>query len=138
MGRLLTLRGVVPKDTRERIFFFDSNIMNTGWKIKEMHGMNMSQGRAEVDCVINSVDRNITLLDWDRNTTIACLKYMVNTGTNCSLVDRNHVIVANLYLTNLDNTYDAAYLIVLEEIKISAEQNIMYQLKEVAQNVDSP
>jgi len=138
MGRLLTLRGVVPEGRRERIFFFDSNIQNKGWKIKDIRCMNTTVGRADVDTVIHTTDINIGLLDWDRNTVVACMKYLTGTATNQSLIDYGHVIVGNLYLSNLDSTYDVGYLILLEEVDITPSANIMYQLKEVAQNVDNP
>jgi len=134
MGRLLTLRGVVPEQRRERIFFFDSNIQNRGWKIKDVRCMNTTIGRADVDAVLHTSDRTITSLDWDRNTVVACMKYLTGTATNQSLIDYGHVIVGNLYLSNLDSSYDVAYLILLEEVDISSSENIMYQLKENAQN----
>ena len=34
MGRILTLRGVVPQGRRERVFFFDSNIQTEDGKSK--------------------------------------------------------------------------------------------------------
>tara|TARA_R100001163_G_C5004530_1_gene152526 strand:- start:202 stop:621 length:420 start_codon:yes stop_codon:yes gene_type:complete len=139
MGRTLTLRGVVPRTTRERVFFFDSNITNTGWKIKDVRIQNQTIGRYEVDAVLHTTDRTITILDWDRNTVVACLKSTVNIGnTDQNLIDKDHVIVSNLYLSNLDDTYTINYLIILEEMSITPSENVMYQLKEVAQNVDNP
>ena len=137
MGRILTLRGVVSKTRRERIFFFDSNVANKGWRVKQMYGMNMTVGRLEVDAVVHTDDRTIGLLDWDRNTTIACLKYGVYTGVNQSLIDLDHVVVGSMYITNLDDTYDMAYLIVLEEEDITPSENVIYQIKEMAQSSDT-
>lgn len=137
MGRILTLRGVVSKQRRERVFFFDSNVSNRGWRVKQMHGMNMTVGRYEVDAVVHTDDRNVALLDWDRNTTIACLKYGINTATNQSLIDLDHVVVGSMYITNLDNTYDMAYLIILEEEDITPSENVIYQIKEMAQSSDT-
>ena len=137
MGRILTLRGVVSKTRRERIFFFDSNVANKGWRVKQMYGMNMTVGRLEVDAGVHTDDRTIGLLDWDRNTTIACLKYGVNTGVNQSLIDLDHVVVGSMYITNLDDTYDMAYLIVLEEEDITPSENVIYQIKEMAQSSDT-
>lgn len=134
MGRILTLRGVVPEQRRERVLFFDSNIQNRGWKIKDVKCMNTTIGRSDIDTVLHTTDRVIGALDWDRNTVIACMKYLGSTGIDQSLVDYGHVIVGNLYLTNLDSAYDVAYLITLEEVDLTSSQNIMYQLKEVAQN----
>ena len=140
MGRKLSLRGQIPPNTRERVFFFDSNIQNKGWKIKEAKMQNPSVGRVEVAAVLHTTDITLStaVLEWDRNTVIGCFECLSAIGNCNDLLDLDHVVVGNLYLSNVDTNYALNYWIVLEELTISPSENIMYQLKEVAQNVDNP
>lgn len=134
MGRTLTLRGVVPTNRKERIFFFDSNIQNRGWRIKDFQVLpnDISQGYTTA-AVLHTTDITIAFADWDANTTIA-INITSKENNNQTIVDKDHVIVGNLYFTNLTPNQAVSYLITLEELDISPSQNIMYQLKEVAQN----
>lgn len=134
MGRILTLRGVVPQGRRERVFFFDSNIQNRGWKIKDFQILpnDVTTGYSTL-AVLHSTDITITFADWDANTTIA-FAITSQYAEYTPMVDSDHVIVGNLYLTNLTPNQPVSYLITLEEEDITPSQNIMYQLKEVAQN----
>lgn len=139
MGRRLTLRGVVSTGiTRERIFFFDSNITNTGWKIIGFQVLpnDISAGYTTA-AVLHTTEANITFVDWDANTTVG-INITSKENNNQTMLDYDHVVVSNLYLTNLTLNQPVSYMLVLEEIKISPEENILYQLKEVSQNIDSP
>lgn len=54
------------------------------------------------------------------------------TGTDVT-VDPNHIIVNDLYVTNTDQYHSIDVLIHLRKVKITPEENILYQLKERAQ-----
>ena len=134
MGRPLTLRGVIPRSERERVFFFDSNIQNRGWKIKEFQILPNDIGAGyAVMGVLHTTDITLTFPDWDANTTIG-INLKSQYAEYKPMLDIDHVLVGNLYLTNLTVNQAISYLIVLEELDITPTQNIMYQLKEVAQN----
>ena len=137
MSRRLSIRGVAAVGERLRVFFFDSNIMNTGWLIEGIQCCNAISGRSDVDAILHTTDSTYTVPDWTDNRVVSYLKRNVNSGTDETIIDHDHVIVGNLYLTNLAND-PVSYIVTLKEIKIDASENIMYQLKEVAQNVDNP
>ena len=138
MGRRLTLRGVVATARKERIFFFDSNITMTGWKIVDFQVLpnDISAGYTTA-AVLHTTDITITFADWDANTTVG-INITSKENNNQTILDYDHVVVSNLYLTNLTPNQPVSYMITLEEMKIDPQENIMYQLKEVAQNVDNP
>lgn len=134
MGRILTLRGVVPTNRKERIFFFDSNIQNRGWKIKDFQVLpnDISAGYTTA-AVLHTTDITIAFADWDPNTTVG-INITSKENNNQTMIDSDHVVVGNLYFTNLTPNQPVSYMITLEELDITPSQNIMYQLKEVAQN----
>lgn len=138
MGRILTLRGVVSTARKERIFMFDSNVTSTGWKILGFQVLpnDLSTGYTTA-AVLHTTDITITNVDWDANTTVG-LNITSKENNNQTMIDLNHVIVENLYLTNLTPNQAISYMVVLEEIKITPEENIIYRIKEVSQDVDSP
>lgn len=138
MGRILTLRGVVSTNRRERVFFFDSNVTSTGWKILGFQILpnNISMGYTTA-AVLHTTDITVTNVDWDANTTVG-LNITSKENNNQTMIDLNHVIVGDLYLTNLTLNQPVSYMVVLEEIKITPEENVIYRIKEVSQDVESP
>lgn len=135
MGRRLTLRGVVATGIRrERIFRFDSNVALKGWKILDfrIHPNDTSQGYT-VAAVLHTHDQAVSFPDWDRNTVVAVADVSKENNLNM-LLDYDHVLVKDLMLTNLTTNQPVSYLVVIEEIKISPEENIIYQIKEIAQD----
>ncbi len=135
MGRTLTLKGVVRGGERERILYFDSNIQLNGWKIKDVQVNNLVA--STVHGLLHTTDTAYAIADWSDNRVVAYLS-RGSTGVNETIFNLNHVVVSNLYLTNLSPSEIMCYLITLEEIQIDAKENIIYQLKEIAQNVDNP
>jgi hypothetical protein len=132
MGRILTLRGVCKPGTTERIMLFDSNVTSTGWKILDFNLMNQTNGQYITLGLLSTIEKTYTFADWDPNQVVGVCKHSA-TGQKNMLLDYNHVVVGSLYLNNIDSSNHAAYLVVLEEIKIDDIKNIMYQLKESAQ-----
>lgn len=132
MGRILTLRGVITSGEVERIMMFDSNVTSTGWKILDFNMMNMTNGQYLTLGVLSTIEKAYTFPDWDPNQVIGVCKHSA-TGSKNLLLDYNHVVVGSLFLNNVDSSHNAAYMVVLEELKIDDMKNIMYQLKESAQ-----
>ena len=132
MGRILTLRGVLSRNQKERIMMFDSSVTNTGWKVLDFEMMNLTNGQYLTLGILSTIDETFTFPDWDKNQVIGIVKHSATQEKNM-LLDYNHVIVNSLYLHNVDSSNDAAYLVVLEEMSIDAKTNILYQLKESAQ-----
>jgi len=134
MGRRLTLRGVVSQTRRERIFRFDSNVMLKGWKIIDFRiSQNDLAIGYTVSAVLHTHDENVTTSDWDRNTVVGLADISKENNFN-SLLDYDHVLVRDLFLTNLTSNQPVNYLLLIEEIEITPSENIVYQIKEMAQD----
>lgn len=135
MGRRLTLRGVVSTGIRrERIFRFDSNVSLRGWKILDFRiAPNDISSGYTVSAVLHTHDQAVSTGDWDRNTVVAVADVSKENNFNM-LLDYDHVLVKDLILTNLTTNQPVSYLVLIEEIKISPEENIIYQIKEIAQD----
>lgn len=136
MGRILTLRGVLSSQEFDRIMMFDSSVNKTGWKILDFKMMNQTNGQyLTLGILTTNPDFNNAFPDWDPNQTIGIFKSSPENNYDL-LLDYNHVIVNSLYLLNADNANAACYMVVLEEIPVTADENIIYQLKEIAQSVN--
>lgn len=135
MGRILTLRGVISQGRNDRIMLFDSNVTNTGWKVLDFRVQNQDYNKSQTIAILSSDDKQYGFLDWDPNTVIACCDVTPYGNINL-LLDYNHVVVSSLFLSNANPTDAMNYLVVLEEIPITPEENIIYQLKEIAQTTN--
>ena len=139
MGRILTLKGVVLAGDVDMIFMFDSFVTNKGWRILSYDGMNMNDTTPRYDTnaylhseAKESIAVGTDIFEWDSNQVIGYSKN-TQTGNINRLLDINHVVVSNLSITN--HGADAfGYLIILEEMEITAVENILYLTKERAQS----
>jgi len=133
-GNLLTLRGVVTQGTMEKIMSFDSNVVGYGWKILDFRIMtsNTTANTAfEASALIHSDPVAKTFNDWDPNTVVGMAN--ISKDNNATMIlDYNHVIVQNLFLSNTWSQ-PVCYIVVLERLDIKPEENIMFMLKERAQ-----
>jgi len=134
MGRRLTLRGIVPTNRRERIFRFDSNVALKGWKILDFRIApdDISVGYT-VSAVLHTHDQATGRDEWSRNTVIANADVSKENNFNM-LLDYDHVLVRDLLLTNITANQAVEYLVLIEEINITPVENILYQIKEIAQD----
>jgi len=135
MGRRLTLRGVVSQGIRrERIFRFDSNVALKGWRILDFRiaPNNIAVGYT-VSGVLHTHDQLVDFGDWDRNTVVAVADISKENNFNM-LLDYDHILVKDLLFTNLTTNQAISYLVLIEEIDITPSENILYQIKEIAQD----
>lgn len=139
MSRILTLRGVASSGAVEKIFSFESSAVDYGWKILDFRLMTndtTSGGTPYTDytaaAAIGTSSEQFTFNDWDESQMVGVVNISKENNTT-QLLDYDHVIVSSLWLSNF---YSKAvnYMIVLQQIKIDAKENIMYMLKERAQS----
>ena len=133
MGRILTLRGVITEGEYDQIMMFDSSITKKGWKVLSFQVQNQNKTKWDMIGVLHTSDRRYDFLDWDPNQVIA-VSDISTIGVVNTLLDVNHVVVNNLYCSNGSSGQAMNYLVILEEIDVSSEENIIYQLKERAQS----
>lgn len=133
MGRILTLRGVISRGNYDQIMMFDSSVTKKGWKVLSFQVQNQDTTKWDMMGVLHTSDRRYDFLDWDPNQVIAVAD-VSQMGVVNTLLDVNHVVVKNLYCSNASSAYEMNYLVLLEEISVSSDENIIYQLKERAQS----
>lgn len=141
MGRIVTLKGVVAGSESHKVFMFDSSVENMAWRVVDFDAINLNTlaSRYNTDCFLHSESREDIVNDpanllyaWDSNQVIAYSKNGT-TGSINKLVDLNHVVVSNLILKN-ESADPVGFLIILEQMKITPQENIIYQTKERAQS----
>jgi hypothetical protein len=134
--RTMTLRGVVSAASVEQVMMFDSNAVDYGWKIVDFRIMSNNTGTLTdftAGAAIGSTPEQFTFNDWDESTMIGLVN--ISEGGNATMIlDYDHIIVSGVWLSNLSPTKPVNYMIVLEEMKVTPQENIMYQLKERAQS----
>jgi hypothetical protein len=135
--RILTLRGVCSANSVEKIMSFDSAAVGYGWKVLDFRIMTndataVAAGKYQAGAAIGSSSEQFTFNDWDESQMIGLVNVSDENNVN-TLLDYNHVIVQNLYLSNLSPTAAVNYIVVLEPMNITPQENIMFMLKERAQ-----
>lgn len=136
-GKIHTLRGYIPASgTVTLIFDYEGNDLTRAWKIIEFNCTDaLRPTEANEGYILHTDDvvkiwgppalapgmSDNQIIGWCAGPTI----------TGVTQIDPNHIIVNSLFLSSLDT--HISYLVILEEIKIDANQNIIYQLKERAQ-----
>jgi len=132
-----TLRASVPSRTTLR-FQLDNGDFNSGFKVVQLDLFQI--GGSDVSDVVlhtNDQDTAVALVtpDFENNRQIAWGSVARSTSgyTKNIVVDPNHIIVNDLYITNNDSSSQVEALVVLRKKEISDTENILYQIKERAQ-----
>lgn len=132
--RVLTLRGVVSAARVEKIFSFESNAVNYGWKILDFRIMtNNTTNNTDFTAAgaLGTSSEQFTFNDWDESQIVDMMNVSKENNVT-QILDFDHVVVSNLFLSNY-HSQALCYIVVLEQIDISPKENIMYMLKERAQ-----
>lgn len=134
MGRILTLTGKVIAGNNDRIMFFDSIPVSKAWKVISFQGNSTSVAGFNTHAILHS-DGNYHPLGFDPedNRSIGCV-VTSKENNQANLVDKNHVIVSDLFITNALTGGVFNYLVILEEMNITPTENIIYRIKERAQD----
>lgn len=132
-----TLRASVPSRTTTR-FQLDNGDFNSGFKVVGLEIFQIA-GSDVSDVVLhtNDADTAVAVIppDFENNRQIAwgaVTSAARGLGRNI-IIDPNHVIVNDLYISNNDSASQIEVLIVLRKKEISDSENILYQIKERAQ-----
>ena len=134
MGRILTLTGRVLGGDNDRIMFFDSIPVSKGWRILSLEGNSTNVGGFMTHAILHSdANYNPTGYDPEDNRTIGVVATSKENG-QVTLVDYNHVIVSDLFIKNGLGSIPFNYLVTLEEMDITPTENIIYRIKERAQD----
>ena len=137
MRAIHTLRGIVGGSATKIIF--DNDLRNVGWKIKEfylwpdnMDANNYVWGKLWIG---NDGNLNTSTSQADDNRAIAWAQSSGATAESVAttIVDPNHIVTGQLRIAS--GSGDAiAYLIVLEQMALTTDQEIMALIKERSQD----
>jgi hypothetical protein len=132
MARVRTLRGQITGNAIKTALNYEGTDLTKGWKILSItvcDSISPVSGTSD-GVVMHTDDVQKTRFSLTDNQTIGFAGR--GAGNEFEVVDPNHIIVNDLYLSNLDSSA-ATYMIELTEVKIDPTFNIIYQLKERAQ-----
>jgi len=137
MRAVHTLRGVV--NAAEKKIVFDNDMRNVGWKIKEFYfwANNMDAnpyvwGKLWIG---NDDGGSLGFSDAQDNRAIAWAQGSGSApeSVNTTIVDPDHIITNQLRVINGAGD-SAAYLIILEQMNLTDDQEIMALIKERSQD----
>lgn len=142
MKQIRTLRGVVNASSKKRIF--NNDLRNVGWKVTAFHYWpNQMDNNANVWGKLwigNDLGGSLSFSDAQDNRCIGWaaagggqLAPSPNPATRWSLIDPDHVVTNTLTVIN-GAASAGAYLIELELMTLSDDQEIMALIKERSQD----
>lgn len=137
MRAVHTLRGVV--EAAEKKIVFDNDLRNVGWKIKEFYywpnNMDANPYVWGKLWIGNDDGGSLGFSDAQDNRAIAWAQGSGQTPESLvtTIVDPNHVVTGQLRVINGSGD-SAAYLIILEQMTLSTDQEIMALIKERSQD----
>ena len=130
-----TLRGRVEANTKKRLILDDGRF-NHAMVVKEFYIWAKDEVQ-DPRCVLALSEDNIgNEMDASNSNQIGW-SYIAQASTTTSafnLIDPDHVIVRDLYISNLDSV-DANYLVILESKNITDDEAILQLIKEGQQDV---
>lgn len=136
-GRILSLRGTSVGTTAgglnsEKVFTYEGTDLSRAWKIKSIDVIDYNDpiGSEAEGIIVQTMERYQTRFDLGNNQVIG---FVGSYASEKSVLDPNHVIVENLWISNID-TMPANYLIILEELSITPTENIIHRIKNRGQN----
>jgi hypothetical protein len=137
MRAVHTLRGIVPGSTKQRIF--DNDLRNVGWKIKEFYlwpnNMDVNPYVWAKLWIGNDTGGSLGFSDAGDNRAIAWASASGSTAEalRWSVIDPDHIIT-NTLSVHSGSPESVAYLIVLEQMTLSDDEEIMALIKERSQD----
>ena len=132
-----TLRGRVDPNATKRLILNDGRL-NHGMVVKEFYVWTISQASGDdVDCIL-SLSGTVTgemdasdnrQIGWARETTSATSRIM-----STSIIDPDHVVVQDLWISNIGTNGDANYLVILEAKELNDNESVLQLIKERSQD----
>jgi len=126
--RVVTLRGNMDAAGLKKIFNFEGNDLTRAWRVVD----GISTGAIDATAtskgfILHTDDEQKIITNMMSDNQVIG---WIGSSPFVNQIDPNHIVVNNLFLSALAALN---YLIILEEVKIDANQNIIYQIKERAQ-----
>jgi hypothetical protein len=132
-----TLRGRVDLNTTKRLILNDGRLTH-GMVVKEFYVWTISQASGDdVDCIL-SLSGTVTAemdasdnrqIGWARETTTATTRLQSR-----AIIDPDHVVVQDLWISNLSTNGPANYLIILEARELNDNESVLQLIKERSQD----
>jgi len=132
-----TLRGRVDLNATKRLILNDGRLTH-GMVVKEFYVWTISQASGDdVDCIL-SLSGTVTAemdasdnrqIGWARETTTATTRQQSR-----AIIDPNHVIVQDLWISNLSTNGPANYLVILEAKELNDNESVLQLIKERSQD----
>jgi len=127
-----SLRGMIGANKQQLAFQYQANDLTRGWRIISFQVCDSTSILNQANgIVLHTQDEQQTTFDFDDNRVIG-MAGRTKEGNAVQILDPNHIIVSNLWLSNLDGS-QSTYLLLLEEFVVTPAENVVYQLKERAQ-----
>jgi hypothetical protein len=132
-----TLRGRVDLNTTKRLILNDGRLTH-GMVVKEFYVWTISQASGDdVDCIL-SLSGTVTAemdasdnrqIGWARETTTATTRQQSR-----AIIDPDHIVVQDLWISNLSTNGPANYLIILEAKELNDNESVLQLIKERSQD----
>lgn len=136
MNNIHTLRGRVDPNSQKRLIIDDGRF-NHAMKVESFVVWPANPSATQDPaCVLSLSDNTVTSADASDTNQIGWSKAadVVNVYSSYSIIDPNHLVVRDLYITNLDADDEANYLVILKPMEISDDRAIMALIKERSQD----
>jgi len=136
MNNVHTLRGRVDPSSQKRLIIDDGRF-NHAMKVESFVVWPANPNSSEdPKCVLSLSDNAVTSADASDTNQIGWSKAAdaITIYSGYSILDPNHLVVRDLYITNLDTQDDANYLVILSPMVISDDRAIMALIKERSQD----
>jgi len=136
MSSIYSLRGRVDSGSQKRLIIDDGRF-NHAMKVESFVVWPANPNAVEdPKCVLSLSDNTVTSADASDTNQIGWSKAADATTiySGYSILDPNHLVVRDLYITNLDVNDEANYLVILKPMEISDDRAIMALIKERSQD----
>jgi len=136
MSNVYTLRGRVDPGSQKRLIIDDGRF-NHAMKVESFVVWPANPSTTQdPKCVLSLSDNTVSSADASDTNQIGWSKAadVVNVYSSYSVLDPNHLVVRDLYITNLDVDDKANYLVILKPMEISDDRAIMALIKERSQD----
>lgn len=136
MSSIYSLRGRVDSGSQKRLIIDDGRF-NHAMKVESFVVWPANPNAVEdPKCVLSLSDNTVSSADASDTNQIGWSKAADATTiySGYSILDPNHLVVRDLYITNLDAQDEANYLVILKPMEISDDRAIMALIKERSQD----
>jgi len=132
-----TLRGRVDPLVTKRLILDDGRL-NHGLVVKEFYVWTISQVSGDdVDCILSLSGTVTAEMDASDNRQIGWARETTTAGTrlaSMAIIDPDHVVVQDLWISNIATGAEANYLVILEAKELNDNESVLQLIKERSQD----